>query len=90
MANINNRIGANKGVSPLGLATPKRGFRGPVCLYLHDDLPRFGCGWRRLFVRVGNKHVHIRAGDGNGRRISRQLFDRLIAETADCYQHNAR
>jgi len=87
MHNISKPTQANKGVSPLSLITTKRGYRGPVCLYLEDDLPRFGCGWRRLFVRVGNKYVHIRSGDGNGRRISRPLFDRLVAETEACYRH---
>jgi hypothetical protein len=74
---------------PLSLTAPKKcGYRGPITLYLHDDLPKFGCGWRRLFVRVGSKHVHIRGGDGNGRRISRRLFDALVAETEDCFYRN--
>ena len=59
----------------------KNGHRGKVRLYLHDECPRIGSGWRWLNICVGSKWVKVNAGRGFNTRISRQLFDRLHAGT---------
>jgi hypothetical protein len=71
------------------LAAPTRcGYRGPVTLYIEDDLPGFHTGWRRFYVKIGRKYVRIRNGNGHDRRISLRLYERLLAETANCFNRN--
>ena len=66
---------------PTDKHTFKNGHRGKVRLYLHDECPRIGSGWRWLNICVGSKWVKVNAGRGFNTRISRQLFDRLHAGT---------
>src|SRR5262245_61458952 len=64
----------------------KRGYRGRVRLYLHDEAPRLGCGWRTFNICVGNKHVKLNDPNGGRSRISRPLFDRL-SEASSANSH---
>jgi len=36
-------------------------------IYFEDECPRIGCGWRRVFVKVGRKWVRIEE-QATGRR----------------------
>ena len=73
---------------PTDKHTFKNGHRGKVRLYLHDECPRIGSGWRWLNICVGSKWVKVNAGRGFNTRISRKLFDRLHAGTQSIITRN--
>ena len=52
-------------------------------LVLMDELqPQIGSGHRRVEAKIGYKWVFVRErADGNRKRIKRQLWDTLVAQT---------
>lgn len=58
----------------------KRGDTGTYRLYLHDEAPRIGSGWRRVNVKVGNHRVRLVCSNtGRTARIARPVFDQILA-----------
>jgi hypothetical protein len=56
----------------------KRGDRARVHLYLQDEAPRLGCGWRLFDAHVGNKHVTLtNVTTGKSARLLRSVFEEL-------------
>jgi hypothetical protein len=67
----------NRGVYP-----PWDGFRGRLRIYLHDEAPSIGTGWRSLTVRVRGKRVRLlNHWTGDARWITRETFERLAAHS---------
>lgn len=56
----------------------KRGYRGLLHLYFHDEAPRIGCGWRKVEVTVGTNKVRVRCPyTKRTAKIRRPEFDTL-------------
>lgn len=50
-------------------------------VYFEDEAPSIGCGWRPVVAKIGYKWVHVRSpGAKRGRKISRQVWDKLRKE----------
>jgi hypothetical protein len=55
-----------------------------VKVFLQDELPKFGCGWRTLKIKEGRKWMRIE--DVSGRRVMRKpkgTLDKLRPERLD-------
>lgn len=51
----------------------------PTWIYLEDEAPTIGAGWRPVIARIGYKWVHIKTpGALRGTRIKRKLWDEII------------
>ena len=47
-------------------------------LYLSNELPRIGCGWRLVDVKLGRKWVHVTSSTGRHRqRLSMKAWTAL-------------
>ena len=56
----------------------KRGWEGYLRLHFHDEAPKIGCGWRRVWCKVGNKHATIKDWHGRKARLPRHVLEELI------------
>lgn len=57
-------------------------------VYLHDECPRIGCGWRRVEITAGPKHVRIREiSTGKGARLDRWPLDGRTMQRFDMLRH---
>jgi hypothetical protein len=56
----------------------KRGWQGYLRLHFHDEAPRIGSGWRRVWCKVGNKKATIKDCLGRTTHIPRHVLDRLV------------
>ena len=54
-----------------------------VKVFLEDELPLFGSGWRTLHVNEGNSDTYARLTDCAGRtkRVKIELIDHLVERT---------
>lgn len=47
-------------------------------IYLEDEAPRIGSGWRTVLIREGDKWAHLTdVANGNRQRIRLDVLDRL-------------
>jgi hypothetical protein len=46
-------------------------------VYLYDELPRIGCGWRTVTAIMGRKWVKVRDGVGNKGRIGKTMWQQI-------------
>jgi hypothetical protein len=45
-------------------------------IFLHDEAPRIGCGWRTVTVRLGPKWVRLKCtASGRTARLHRRVWD---------------
>lgn len=50
----------------------------PEWVYLEDEAPSIGAGWRPVIARIGYKWVHIKTpGAERGTKIRREIWDKL-------------
>ena len=50
-----------------------------VSVYLQDEIPSIGCGWRKLCVKEGRKWVYVRCFNRNQnyRKIKRRVWEKI-------------
>lgn len=61
----------------------KRGWTGKLRLYLHDEAPNIGCGWRWVEVTVGTNRVRLRCPHTRRTaRVIRPIFDGVVKASA--------
>ena len=50
-------------------------------VYLEDECPTIGCGWRPVIAKIGYKWVHVRDPNAQrGKKIKRETWDKLRKE----------
>jgi hypothetical protein len=61
------------------------GWKGKLHLYLHDEAPTIGCGWRTLTVHVGPRRVSVcNHHTSDKKRLPRETFNRVLAASIAC------
>jgi hypothetical protein len=50
-----------------------------VRVFLHDEIPALGCGWRWLEVRKSDTHVKLRDAMGREARCKLEVWNELKA-----------
>lgn len=60
-------------------------------VYLYDEVPSIGCGWRSVEVRIGYKWVHIkRPGAARGTAIARKVWDKITERKYETPERNRK
>lgn len=52
-------------------------------IYLQDECPRLGSGWRTLFVRKGRKWAYLSDRMGRKQRVTLKLLAEIMGEEED-------
>ena len=56
-----------------------RGARGKMRIYLQNEAPRLGCGWRVVEVTIGNRRATLRiSGTTRTAKIPRAVFNAMM------------
>jgi hypothetical protein len=65
----------------MNLQEIKRGWRGKLWVYLQDEAPRIGAGWRRVEVHVGDKGVRLKVpGSTRSSKLPRAIFNTIAKD----------